>query len=359
MDNLLVGLPAFRFMNLNVNLTLFDVLIRMVISRSGNPQPRVAVVGYDPSILDNAEVLHDSLPGYAVPKLDAPGDAVSTGGLHYYAGDPNDASNENRPLEQLKFTDYDAVLIAAADPSQEFDLNAAIQQIYASEGASSCIVMRMTQLRVAFLSALLNLREDFYFSCLNPRKMAAVAISLVLTGNLRGCVIECGTYLGGTTVFIGSLLRELGDFRRVHTLDTFGGMPAPTAPDGQTVYQAGLFNSTSFDHVSNCVLAHNLQGAIEMHKGLVQDTLPTLWSREQSVSFALIDTDQYAGTAAGLKEILPRLDRGGLIIIDDYGVDGVRQAIRDSMATDQSLRGAVILCNFFLMWRDGVASRGR
>ncbi len=53
-------------------------------------------------------------------------------------------------------------------------------------------------------------------------------------------------------------------------------------------------------------------------KGMVEDTIPNIIP--EKVSILRLDTDFYKSTKHELEYLFPRLQRGGILIIDDYGV---------------------------------------
>jgi O-methyltransferase len=185
-------------------------------------------------------------------------------------------------------------------------------------------------------------------TCLNLRKLCVIASLLSQTNG--GAVVECGAFMGGTTVLLGALLRQWADSRHVLAFDTFEGMPAPVAKDGETVYVAGLFTQTSYEHMVKLIADNDLTSRISIYKGLVQDNLPTALKTHGTISFALVDTDQYLGTIESLKQIVPRLATSGLIVVDDYGVSGVRLAVDEAKTLFPTLKGVLLSENFYVLW---------
>lgn len=317
-----------------VELTLCEIAARALAAHTGKSKLLAGVVGHDPHLFGSLEALRDF--GFAI------------GG--HYGSREDDPFHPSRPLAELDAGRYDVLIVGAGSAGAEeavvADLRKAAERNYPD--GLPCPVLRIQKMRSSLYTALSKLKAGHFISCLNPRKMALVALCLSWTRD--GCVVECGTYLGGTSMLMGTLLREWGDPRRIHTIDTFEGMPQPTGPDGETVYQAGMFSNTSYETVKRHFAAQGLSQTVKAHKGLAQETLSEVWRDEGAVSFALVDTDQYAGTAGSLKEILPRLAKNGIILVDDYSVDGVRRAVEEAAAEWPSLKGALITYNLYMLW---------
>jgi O-methyltransferase len=66
-------------------------------------------------------------------------------------------------------------------------------------------------------------------------------------------------------------------------------------------------------------------------KGKVEDTLPA--EAPPQICLLRLDTDWYESTRHELRHLYPRLARGGVLIIDDYGHwQGARQATDEYLA---------------------------
>jgi O-methyltransferase len=64
---------------------------------------------------------------------------------------------------------------------------------------------------------------------------------------------------------------------------------------------------------------------IHFVKGMVEDTLPQ--EAPEQVALLRLDTDFYKSTKHELVHLYPRISRGGILILDDYGVfRGAQQA---------------------------------
>lgn len=59
---------------------------------------------------------------------------------------------------------------------------------------------------------------------------------------------------------------------------------------------------------------------IVIHKGLIEETLPKLIKSNPELAFSLVycDTDLYQSTLLILKELHPRLSKGGVFVLDEW-----------------------------------------
>lgn len=330
------GLPGAVYEAVSADLhdlLIADALAKFLKARTGRTSFRAAYVGHDPQTFKVVEALRDC--GFQED---------------YFAGREDDEFHAPKPLSRFEPTAFDVALVGDVDQAREEQLAAEIRCRAAGGG---CTVVRFRQLVSAHVRALREIRAENYFTCLNPRKLSLIAAAVYMSPP-EGAVVECGVFMGGTTVYVGLLQRFLGLVRPIYALDTFAGMPAPTQKDfgGGMHYRAGLFNETRLDVVASVCRAHGLEGAVRLVSGLVQDTLPAVLKESPRVAFAFLDTDQYAGTAGGLAHVLPAAVPGALVIIDDTGVTGVDRAINEALEANPGLRRHPVSGNFDLLLRD-------
>ncbi|HQU45766.1 MAG TPA: TylF/MycF/NovP-related O-methyltransferase [Pirellulales bacterium] len=298
-----------------------DSVAKIALAWSGKSRVRLAFAGTDrllPIAYSFAEF------GYEI--------------VGFFDGENRTGLHAHQPLEALEPGAIDVMFV-----SPERNLQRAI--VRRCEGAP-VLVVPLTEIVDAHRRTLQSVNRTYFATCLDPRKLSIVAIvnALAPVGNF----VECGVYLGGGSIYVARHSDEVGKSRKVFALDTFEGMPPPVEKDGDTPFQAGLFSDNHFDRVKQNYAIHNVLDRIEMHKGLVQDTLPGL-GLKGDVALALLDTDQYAGTRAGLSQILPNLSADGVVIVDDADGAGVSAAIDEALAATPGFRRLKIIPGFDLV----------
>jgi O-methyltransferase len=155
------------------------------------------------------------------------------------------------------------------------------------------------------------------------------AVRYVSANAIAGAIVECGVWKGGSMMAAAmTLLRRQDTTRDLYLFDTFEGMSEPT---GKDVDYSGKRASDllSEDEGYKCagapleqvkkVLYATGYPREKLHfvAGKVEETLPA--GAPQAISLLRLDTDWYASTKHELVHLFPRLTRGGVIIIDDYG----------------------------------------
>jgi len=170
------------------------------------------------------------------------------------------------------------------------------------------------------------------------------AVNYILDRNIPGDFVECGVWRGGSSLLAALLLkrrRELG--RRLFMYDTFEGMPAPTEVDvDKDGIPAARHLEANADDVGWCYASlDDVRSVFDRHdfpfestyiKGDVVETLPK--SKPEQIALLRLDTDWYESTLAELTQLYPRLQPGGVVIIDDYGHwQGARRATDEYFKT--------------------------
>lgn len=170
------------------------------------------------------------------------------------------------------------------------------------------------------------------------------AVKYIVKNKIEGDMVECGVWRGGNSMVIAKTLCDLNETNRnIYLFDTFEGMTRPTIMDfdhlGSTA-QSQLNNSNKeegnniwciagIDDVrSNMFLTEYPQSQIHFIKGDVAETLENNSNIPAKISIIRLDTDWYESTKKELEVLFPRLVRGGVCLIDDYGHwQGARKAV--------------------------------
>jgi len=163
------------------------------------------------------------------------------------------------------------------------------------------------------------------------------AARYLVTRRIEGAFVECGVHLGGSVMAVELILaRHEGPLRHVYALDTFSGPVKRNAEfdihqqtrSATGVPQAGL------DYSEGAIANMRSVGysGLRIVKGNVLQTIPTL--EVDRIALLLLDTGTYDTTKFELESLYDRVVRGGVVIVDDYGLTvGCRKAVDDFLAT--------------------------
>lgn len=330
-----LGVVESRHLAEMQTLLLAKTYADLLAGGRGTRPARIAYVGNSPRLMWLTEAMADCVGGRSTAS--------------FFCGRNDDMFRPAQSLESLQPNELDVAFVSDVDPGVERKLLSSLQGL--RDTGARLPTIRPIVLSDAHASVSSCCLPDQFNTCLNIHKLAVISLATYLAPR-DGAVVECGVYLGGTTIWMGLLQRALGVRRPLFALDTFSGMPAPVDQDGQTIYQAGTFAETSLERVARAYRSHGVSEDIEIVPGLVQETFPLVWRKVSSIALALVDTDQYAGTIAALREIVPRLCRNGLIIVDDTTLPGVEAAIEEAVAAFPQLRRIRLRHNFDLLYAD-------
>jgi O-methyltransferase len=135
---------------------------------------------------------------------------------------------------------------------------------------------------------------------------------------ISGDVIECGVCNGGTAAVLARFATRSRLNRTVWLFDSFQGMPATTAEDGEAAkvhIGKEVGDPARVREVLQLVGAN--MGRVRIVPGWFQDTLPTVLTSQ--IALLNIDADWYESVKLCLETFYDRVTMGGFISFDDYG----------------------------------------
>lgn len=173
------------------------------------------------------------------------------------------------------------------------------------------------------------------------------AVEYLSTASIPGDFVECGVWRGGSMMCASLTLLQADDTsRRLYLYDTYEGMVPPGEAD---VDASGQVASTKLSleprHEGSHIWAYapidtvrrNMastgypEGQVNYVVGPVEETIPA--TMPESIALLRLDTDWYVSTCHELEHLFPRLVKGGVLIIDDYGHwQGARRAVDEYFA---------------------------
>lgn len=126
--------------------------------------------------------------------------------------------------------------------------------------------------------------------------------------NLQGDVAEVGVYRGGTA----RLLAKTFDTKNLHLFDTFAGMPPTDA--NLDAHKEGDFGDSPLQKVKAYLIDCK---NIHFHQGIFPATAKPV----ENLTFCLVhvDADIYKSVRDCCIFFYPRMEKGGLMVFDDYG----------------------------------------
>ena len=160
------------------------------------------------------------------------------------------------------------------------------------------------------------------------------AVKYLNLNNIKGDIVECGVWRGGSMMTIAETLVSLEDTnRQLYLFDTFEGMPEPNEvldidSKNNSAKKYMIDNAKSEDDFIWAfapldLVKYNINSTkypshkVTYIKGMVEETLPN--NSIEKIALLRLDTDWYSSTKHELNTLYKLIVKGGILIIDDYG----------------------------------------
>lgn len=170
------------------------------------------------------------------------------------------------------------------------------------------------------------------------------AVEYICRNNIEGDIVECGVWKGGQAMIMAhTLLQENDTSRKIWLYDTYTGMSEPTNYDikisthekaktlllkkDKSTERDNIWCYAPVEEVKRNVMSTGFNpNNFVFVKGKVEDTIPN--QIPSKIALLRLDTDWYESTYHELVHLFPRLVKGGVLIIDDYGTwEGQKKAV--------------------------------
>lgn len=172
--------------------------------------------------------------------------------------------------------------------------------------------------------------NNFYLSCDNTRfgKIIAHYELFKLTKDLPGAIVECGVYKGASLVRFAGFRNIFGNpfSHKVIGFDTFGKFPETKFKEDKK-YRKKLVEVSGEQSISKEQLLEvfkkkGIDKNIELVEGDVVKTVPEYLKENPHLKISLLnlDVDIYEPSVVILEYLWPRIVKGGVLILDDYGI---------------------------------------
>jgi O-methyltransferase len=177
------------------------------------------------------------------------------------------------------------------------------------------------------------------------------SVKYVVNNNIPGSIVECGVWKGGSMMAVAETLKRLHvTDRQLYLYDTYGGMTAPTVEDKAYNEEkaADLLAKDVNKKEESIVWAYSGIEEVKTNIGRIGypatnihfiegDILKTIPAADPGqIALLRLDTDWYESTKHEMEQLYPKLNRSGVLIIDDYGFwKGSRKAVDEYLEATQ------------------------
>ena len=187
--------------------------------------------------------------------------------------------------------------------------------------------------------------NNFYLSCDNSRigKMIAHYELFKLSSKIPGCIIECGVFKGVSLIRFATFLKLLKkQNKKIIAFDAFGKHTTTKISSDYKRRKKLLSHgkeAISEKQLMKVLRLKSLEKNIELIRGDITETVPRYLKSNPKMKISLLnlDVDFYEPSMAILKNFYPKLSKGGILMLDDYGIwDG------ETIAVDEYFTGKKI-----------------
>ncbi len=160
-----------------------------------------------------------------------------------------------------------------------------------------------------------------YVGVANLARFMAMADLLDRTLAVPGHVAEFGTWRGANLMLLAKLLAiyDPQGNKQVHCFDSFEGLQTFAPQDGNAEGRRAAYQG-SLEELDEMIELYDLEDSIVLHKGEIQQTLPSVLEAEPGLSFSFVccDTDLYEPSRLILDALHSRLSKGGIFVFDQW-----------------------------------------
>jgi O-methyltransferase len=169
------------------------------------------------------------------------------------------------------------------------------------------------------------------------------SLKYISDNSIKGDMVECGVFTGGALALISKYQRLYSINSKIYGFDTFeegfdnatltekdvtiGGKKVALYGHNDRV-KSNFYPSLEMVRKNIENFSGNNEPDLKLIKGDVLKTLKDENNLPKKISFLRLDTDLYTLTKFQLEILFPRLVKGGILLIDDYGMfPGVKNAV--------------------------------
>ena len=210
----------------------------------------------------------------------------------------------------------------------------------------------------------INISKQYSMTGTKRMYLLSQVVENIKSKNIEGDFIECGVWKGGNILLLKLFNNYYNLNKKIYAFDTFVGMTKPENLDvdlrGEKAFDQlqrnkkidGIKNIhayCSLEDVKNNIKKYTDLENIKFIEGPVEKTLKTSANLPDKISILRLDTDWYSSTKIELEILYPRLAKGGVLIIDDYGHwEGSRKAVNEYFGNNVWLHLVDYSCRYII-----------
>jgi len=195
-------------------------------------------------------------------------------------------------------------------------------------------------IKLPVLKKAFEYENNFYLSCDTIRigKILAHYEIFKMVNDIPGAIVECGVFKGSSLVRFAMFRDLFGNHfaKKIIGFDVFGKFPKSKyvhdKKDRKKFIAAAGDESISTSQLMKILKNKEINKNVELVKGDITKTVPKYLKKhpELRISLLNLDTDIYEPSVTILEYLYPRIVKGGILLLDDFGFfSGETQAIEE------------------------------
>lgn len=180
----------------------------------------------------------------------------------------------------------------------------------------------------------------FYWTCGTQRigKLLAHYELFKMAMNIEGSIIECGVFKGASLIRFAVYRKLFSDFnkKKLIAFDSFSKFPE-SENETEIKLREDFVNrcgeeSISVQQLTEVLKYKGCDDNVELIEGDITETIPEYIAKNPDLKISILnlDVDMYKPSVTILENLYPKLQKGGILILDDYIVfPGETKAVDD------------------------------
>ena len=159
-------------------------------------------------------------------------------------------------------------------------------------------------------------RQDVYsMSSKSDIRLIEEIIHLIKKNNIKGDVVEIGSWRGGMCMYIRHLLKNTN--KKIYLYNTFNNFPKSENENfNDKIFNFYKNSYLSINQIKNTFKKLGLFHNVKIIDGDIKETIPN--NDIDKISLLRLDCDLYEPILLSLQYLYPKITKGGIILIDDY-----------------------------------------
>lgn len=145
------------------------------------------------------------------------------------------------------------------------------------------------------------------------------AAKYVVNSEIKGDFVECGVWRGGNGFAAAAVFKALRSDKKSYLFDNYEGYQKFEKDTADYITWNANIAGFRVEDVKKRFVDYGINENVNYIKGDIFESLNDSENLPDEISILRLDTGSYESTIYELEILYPRLNRGGVLLLDDYG----------------------------------------